>query len=378
MARRSTTTATPKPAQPPKGIAIEEALRLHFARQGIFALRSLPYRLEGEDVTDVDLWLYESPGTTARRRTIIDVKHKKSPQAAERLIWTKGLQTALGVEAALVATTDRRPATQRLARTLKIGLVDFLPFQKLVSALAAQDGNFTQSEFEARIRDADALRRSTVWREHLTALKGTLLTNLGFGSANRALIILGEIYENAITCPADSDRAILAGRIAYFAAACAAISLDYALSEYAFRSKEDRLLVAQNGLRYGGDASSTLARIRASSSLIEKYAPNGRHLAKMVETAFMAEAERLPAEIIAEHVTRNSAGETLFQPALELLEAALAKKAPSFDRLPTSAKSLFGVFIDFAGGSREKFANLWLSVPAAAAAARDGELPLPG
>ncbi|MDP9423563.1 MAG: hypothetical protein M3Q19_12170 [Pseudomonadota bacterium] len=378
MVRKSTSKVAPKPTSQPKGIAIEEALRLHFSGQGIFAIRSVPYRLENEDVTDIDLWLYESPGSTARRRTIVDIKHKKSPQAAERLIWTKGLQTALAVEAALVATTDRRTATQRLARTLKIGLVDFLPFQKIVSALAGHVTVIPQSDFEAQVREADAIRRTTEWRDQLTSLKGSLLTNLGFGSANRALIALAKIYEDGITSPASSERAVLAGRLTYFAAACAAVSLDYALSEFAFRSKDDRIALTLNGLRYGADANATIARIRASSALIEKYLPNGRHLAKMVESQFMAEAERLPAEIIAEHVTKQSANETLFQPALALLGAALAQTPPTFDSLPTATKALMGVFIDFSGGSREKFAKMWANGGTTPfVSTREGELPLP-
>lgn len=374
MVRKPTTKAPTKQADP-KGFAIEEALRLHFSSQSIFALRGLPYRLDNEDVTDVDLWLYESPGSSARRRTIVDIKYKKSPQAAERLIWTKGLQTALGVEAALVATTDKRTATQRLARTLRIGLVDFKPFREIVEALGKDTTLLTQGEFELAIREADAVRKTTSWREQVNVIKGALLTNLGFGSANRCLLSLEDFYKEAILAPSGSERALLAARLVFFTAACAAVSLDYALSEYAFRSKDDRLAVTMNGLRYGGDATSTLARIRASSSLIEKYLPNGRHLAKVVESKFMTEAERLPADIIAEHVTRGSANETLFYPALNLLEGALYGKIPPFDVLPTSTKALLGVFIDFAGGSREKFANVWPKREGNPPL-REGELPL--
>ena len=41
-----------------KGAVLEELVRAYFARQGFFVLRSVPYRFDGEDVTDLDVWLY--------------------------------------------------------------------------------------------------------------------------------------------------------------------------------------------------------------------------------------------------------------------------------------------------------------------------------
>lgn len=376
MVRKTTPKPLSKAVQPAKGFALEEALRLHFSSQRVFALRSLPFRLEGDDVTDIDLWLYESPGSTSRRRSIVDIKYKKSPQAAERLIWTKGLQTALGIDTALVATTDRRPATNRLARTLKVGLIDFMPFQKMVENLSAERSTIGQTEFENLVREADANRRITEWRDHLFGLKASLLTNLGFGSANRALIVFGALYEDAVVAPANSERAMVAARLIYFAAACAAVSMDYALSEFAFRSRDERLRIIENGLRFGGEANVALARVRAASSLIEKYLPDGRSMAKRVESSFLSEAEALPAQIIAEYVTRGPPSEILFDPALKFLESAFATEVPSYDRLPANTKALISVFIDFVGGSREKFAKLWAFQIREPSSVSTGELPL--
>jgi hypothetical protein len=99
-------TVTAKPGQ--KGPALEELLKAYFWRAGYFVVRGVPYRLEDEDVTDIDLWLYERPGASTRRRLIVDIKNKRSPKVSERIIWTRGLQMALGVDNAIVATTDRR------------------------------------------------------------------------------------------------------------------------------------------------------------------------------------------------------------------------------------------------------------------------------
>lgn len=359
---------------PQKGIAIEEALRVYFSGLGYFALRAIPYRLDGSDVTDIDLWLYERPATVSRRRIIVDIRHKKSPQAAERLIWAKGLQSALGVEAAFVATTDRRPSTQRLARSLKVSLIEDVPFQKLIRAFDRQDILLSQADLDAAVRDADAARHSTEWKDAMAAVKASLLTSLGFQSANRCLGVLADMYNDVVVSPPMSTRAMTGCRISYLAAACAAISLDYAMSDYIFKERNEREAALENGIRYGSaEASSALNRIRTASSLVERYLANGRALAKSLENSFMADAESIPSSIIAEYVSRQSLQEALFDPARDLLDASLARQVTPFDKLSSRAKALMGIFIDFSGGQRDTFAKMWMK--AQESQSNGGELP---
>ena len=361
-----------------KGLSLEEALRLHFASLSHFALRSIPFRIDGEDVTDIDLWVYERPAGVARRRAIIDVKNKKSPQAAERLVWVKGLQAALGADAALVATTDRRPSTQRLARSLKVGLLDHVPFDKMIEAFGKQTELIGQGSFEVMVRDADAARHSTEWRTAVDAVKASLITSLGFQSANRCLRLFKTVYEEVVMAPAGSSRAMAGSRLLYFISAGAAISLDYAMAEHMWRTKDERIALAAAGIRFGStDVGSALAKIRAASSLVEKYLKNGRHLSKVLESAFMVDAENVHSEIIAEHIGRQSSEDALFSPACDLLAAALAVSAPSFDELSPKAKSLLGVFLDFNGGSRERLAMMWAPEVEARVEKLTQELPLP-
>src|SRR6266487_667708 len=106
------------------GLMLEELLKSYFWLAEYFVVRGLPYRIDTEDITDVDLWLYERPGASTRRRLIVDIKYRRSPRATERIIWTRGLQLALAVDTGIVATTDNRPSTRRLAKSLGIVLLD--------------------------------------------------------------------------------------------------------------------------------------------------------------------------------------------------------------------------------------------------------------
>ena len=66
-----------------RGVALEELLRSYFLRAGFFVMRGVPFRLNDENLTDIDLWLYERPTGTGRRIQICDIKYKQQPKAVE-------------------------------------------------------------------------------------------------------------------------------------------------------------------------------------------------------------------------------------------------------------------------------------------------------
>lgn len=107
-----------------KGHRTEEMVRLYFYKSGFYALRGVKIKYDGIDLTDVDIWVYERSATLSRRRLIIDVKDKKVPQAAERLMFVVGLADVIGVESAGVATTESRPALRDLAKKKGIIWID--------------------------------------------------------------------------------------------------------------------------------------------------------------------------------------------------------------------------------------------------------------
>jgi len=117
-----------------KGPELEEALKAYFWRAGYFVVRGVPYRVGDDDVTDIDLWLYERPAALTRRRLIVDAKNKQRPKSAERIIWSNGLRDALQVDGAIVATTDQRDSARRLAKHVGVTLLDGDAVTKLLQA----------------------------------------------------------------------------------------------------------------------------------------------------------------------------------------------------------------------------------------------------
>ena len=104
---------------------------------------------------------------------------------------------------------------------------------------------------------------------------------------------------------------------------------------------------------------STLPTVRTAIGLARKYAENGAAAAKQIEYGFASDADRIPAEIIADYVSRISASDALFNIAREIERASSSLELPSFDDMSSEVKSLLGVFLDFNGISREKVAEAW-------------------
>jgi len=61
--------------------------------------------------------------------------------------------------------------------------------------------------------------------------------------------------------------------------------------------------------------------IRTAIGLARKYVENGTAAAKQIEYGFHRDADRIPAEIIADYVARNTVSDALFNVAREIERA---------------------------------------------------------
>ena len=66
-----------------KGYRLEELLRAYFLRAGFFVVRSVPFQDAGDDLTDIDLWLYERPTglPAAARLSMLSRGHGPKPSS---------------------------------------------------------------------------------------------------------------------------------------------------------------------------------------------------------------------------------------------------------------------------------------------------------
>ncbi|MCY3826193.1 MAG: hypothetical protein OXG10_02270 [Candidatus Dadabacteria bacterium] len=347
-----------------KGPHLEELLRAYFWKTGCFALRNVLYHIDGEQVTDIDVWLYERPTAFTRRIVIVDAKKRKSPKAYERIIWANGLRSALGVDGAIVATTDKRPSTRALAKDLRITLLDGHAVSKLsASRSLLNESDLTLEDLNSAIKRVDDQRRSTDFRDTWTAAKASLIGNLGIQSANQNLAAAGYFAEQVVVSSKNSEQVNVGLRLLYLTSALAAINLDYATSELAFLAKKERRKAIIEGVRFGqSEKSSVLATMNTTLELVRQYLDNGTSLAKSLAERFYLDANNIQAELIADYVSSVSATSNLFVTARELAESAQRIHVPGFDGLRKDAKSWIGVILDFHQIERAKLANVSFGV----------------
>jgi hypothetical protein len=341
-----------------KGLQTEELLRRYFLRTGFFVVRGVLVRHEGVDLTDVDLWIYERPTTLARRRTIVDIKDKGTPKAAERLFFVKGLAETIGVEGAGVATTDSRPALRRLARKQGLLWIDGDDIQRLkASSELANWDRLSEEELASEVSDIDSLRMSRNLRDQFEKVKSGVASRFGASSANISLEGVGYFAREAIAAHPSSPAAKILIRLTYHAAAIAAASLDFASSDTALRPAPERLRGLTEAIRYGADADGVLEQLRFAERAVRDYMPNGAGAAKVVRDGFTADLAAIPAEGLAEIVLKMTRGDALFETARTLESAAYAKTVPSFDDLELTSRSFVGAVLDFVSIDRPTFAR---------------------
>ena len=278
-----------KAASGQKGHDAEELLRAYFLRAGFYVLRGLPLKIEDVDATDVDLWLYERPTVTARRRQITDAKFKQKPKATERLFWTKGLAELLNVDGAYVATTDKRRALRSIAKELGLSLIDGTDLERMrQSDRILYPDRLTEEEFTALIKKVDTSRNT---REAVTIyndVKGLVSRSFGVPLINVSLECFAVAARNCVTAHENSEAAKAYGRLAYFCASIAAAALDFLSVEEPFKSSDERRQIFTNAVRFGATTKEIgTEKLRIAAALVRRYAQNGPAVACSVESSVM-------------------------------------------------------------------------------------------
>ena len=344
-----------------KGPLLEEVLRDYFLRAGYFVVRGVPYRIDGNDLTDIDLWLYERPTGSARRRQIVDAKAKSKPKTVERLLWTKGLAEALDVNGAYVATTDTRPIIRKIAKRINILMFDGKDLQRIRESNKVRfSEHLTDDELWKMVRASDQDRKSRDFQLNFLDVKSSVVENFGPNTIVRSLESLAYFASQVTSAYPDSPTAKLAGRLTYFSGALVAIGLDAVGVDTAFRPLEDRRAILINSIRYGNtDTEAGLERVRLALGLVQQYADNGSVVARVIRERTSKKFDSIPAEIIADEVVRMGTKETLFLVARKLERACYLRICPNYDELDTPVKSFLGTLLDFSGIDRETFAMAW-------------------
>ncbi|WP_197062758.1 hypothetical protein [Bosea sp. UNC402CLCol] len=355
-----------------KGLETEEIVRSYFLQAGFFVLRGVKLRHAGDELTDIDLWLYERSATLARRRIIIDIKDNAQPKAAERLFFVKGLAEFTQVEAAGIVTSDPRRSLRDLARKHNIIWIDNADLQRLkASQRLSVSSRLSDEAFYGLIGRVDAVRSTKSIRDRFNSLKSSVSDRFGPSCANQAIDYMQEFASFAMKSHPNSFQSEAFTRLVYFCAAIAAASLDFACGEIALRPASERLASLTSAIRHGEDAKGTAEKLRWAEAAIREFAPNGAGLAEMIRSRFNEALLSVPAEGLAEVVARMGNSERLFEGARNLEYSSYSITLPTFDELTVDARSFLGAVLDFLGIERARFSSCWTHSGRSFALAKD-------
>lgn len=328
-----------------KGYHMEELLRRYFIRSGYFTVRDVPFVYEGFDITDIDIWLYDRPSSVSRHRIIVDAKNRSTPKAIERIFWTKGLQEVLGVEQAIVATTEKRPAVSDFGREQDVLILDGSFFSRLQKSTEALEERLTEEQFIDLLGTYRPSKEGGDWKGRFRGAKRPLARELGYNAINGWLIEARFFAEQAQLVATHMEVAL---RVLYVLLSFIAIAFDFVMKDLAFSEPTAKLATLNEGLRHGSQGETGTKRlIELATGSIEQYAPEQRMLAPRIRERLGKELDAIPTKALAEYFGKQSVSQDLFSVAKELEAAAYKTTFVAPQALAPTVKGMIGVLLDF-------------------------------
>jgi hypothetical protein len=334
-----------------KGYLAEEALRSYFLSIGYFVVRGIPLSYRGINITDIDLWLYVKATSLTAERSCVDIKNKRTPQAMERVLWTKGLKEVLHVDRAIVVTTDNRQEIRDFGLEQGIGILqgDFL--RRVITSFP-QKNRLAEEDFISVLKTPCMIDRNIIWERWFQQIKGKLISNLDFDGCNSFLNAIKLLIEEYIVTNKTSEVPI---RLLYVCLAYFLICLDYISRSFYQLEFPARISWLTNGFRYGEAGQQRTEEIlKMALQLLTEAGKTDLFTNETLKNEIKNQMSEYHAEILGEHFARPESIKTLFSIANNFEEQAYAKTLLYPHELPSEQKAIIGLICDLFEYDRKK------------------------
>lgn len=336
-----------------KGGQMEETLREYFLELGYFVVRGVKYTFEGSEITDVDLWLYQRGSSFSRQRFNVDIKHKRTPRALERVMWAKGLQQCLKLDGALVATTDTQQRVKKFADLNDIVLLDGTLLKKLALRYGKVATRISEEELTYLARGERSDRIGVEWIDRVATAKSRILWQLDFDGFNA---LLNETRFFASQIISDAQRSVIAYRFFYFTLSLLVVVLDFIVRDFAFIDKQLQANAFNEGFRFGKVGKQGAEKVfAAASKIVSVYSRGERVRGSDLMRQLRTESMDLPVEILTEFFLKANHGRALFDFARSFESLAYTREFRSAVELSAEQRGLIGALLDFHGIDRKRF-----------------------
>ncbi|WP_156896638.1 hypothetical protein [Desulfovirgula thermocuniculi] len=335
-----------------KGEVAEEALRAYFLSLGYFVVRSVPFSYKGFDVTDVDLWLYLKSTSLTRERICVDVKRKRTPQALERIFWIKGLREVLGLDRAIVATTDNRKETRDFGARHGVIVLPGEFLQRIINGVNINSNRITEELFIQDLNTKSILDGRISWPRFYRESKAVLLNALNFNGCNLYLEKIRFLIEEYLA----SNRTSLASlRLLYILISYFLIAVDYSSRLLIPLDFNLRKACFAEGFRYGAAGKERAKEIIDDALyLLASSSNTGLFSREKFEQEIISQLTEYPAEILADFFAKSDNLKHLFTLARDFENLAFSQSITMPHECPSHIKGILGLLCDFLRIDRRK------------------------
>ncbi len=328
-----------------KGFKVEELLRSYFLRAGCYVIRGVPFKYENFDITDIDLWLYSRTSSFSREITIVDSKNKKTPQAIERIFWTKGLAQTIKATNAIVATMDKREAVRKFGKENDILVLDGNFIQKLINQEDIIKNRISDEELINEINSYNLNKLDGDWKGRIIYCKSLIISGLDFNSCN-AWLDHAKFF--ALQSISNTTHKSIALRCLYLICSYIVIAIDYILRELSFYEMSERKKILYEGFTFGSNGDlGTKKILDISTSLIVQNFSDGKQVAKQIRNKIENQLSDLNSNVLSEFFSKNDLVKNLFSIAREFEELAMNRDFKNHNEASTNLRSVLFCFMDF-------------------------------
>ncbi len=333
-----------------KGVAAEEALRGYFRSTGYFVVRGIPLNFKNYDVTDVDLWLYVKATSLASERTCVDIKRRKTPQAMERVLWTKGLKEVLRVDWAIVVTSDNRQETRDFGAAHGVGILQGEFLQRVIAAFPPAD-RLTEEDMFSLLKTPCVVNSDVDWRSWFRQAKAKLLDSLNFDGCNSFLLGTKLLLDEYLATGKSSEVPV---RLLYAIMAYMLICLDYTSRSYVSLDLAVRTAILTDGLRYGeAGRKRTEEIVQMALQLLAESGKTDLFSGEGLRGEFERQVSEYRAEILGEHFAKTESLKNLFRVAVTFEDLAYCRALKRPHEVPSEQKAVIGLICDLVGHDRK-------------------------
>jgi hypothetical protein len=325
-----------------KGELMEEKLRFYFLNNGYFVIRGIKYNFEANEITDIDLFLYGRSSSLSRERINVDIKNKKNPKAFERILWTKGLQTLLGFDKCLVATTDKRETIRNYGLKHNVIVLDGNFLQKLSYDTSKRLNEETLMTNLSKYKSYKTYRNLS-WKNLYEKSKSRLLNELDFSGFNSSIIDLRYFLNKCF----DQQKKEVSIRLCYIFLSHSLLMLDYLLKDIAFLEPELRKEHLKNGFKYGNLGKDGIYRTIDMAVKMTGSQVSANEIKKSLESE--------QTVILFEFFSKVDTIKNIFKWALKLEEIGFDIIFTNPNSLSPELKGVLALFLDYFQINRKRF-----------------------